>query len=125
MREEEILAALETAFAGMEPGAPPAGEEALVASDKPAGASSPCATFGPATRAALDAVPGIEAWDGLRSAERERRERVLTDIRRRIVENGVRRAVPDADRGRLFMPFAALTGYDGMIADVEDEVGKG
>ncbi|WP_102371961.1 hypothetical protein [Enorma phocaeensis] len=106
MREEEIYAALKAAFPGMKPSVPPADVD-------------------PATRAALDAVPGIEAWDDLSPSERERRERVLTDIRRRIVENGVRRAVPDADRGRLFMPFAALTGYDGMIADVEDEVGKG
>lgn len=125
MREEEILAALETAFAGMKPSSPPAGEEALVTSNKPAGASSPCATFGPATRAALDAVPGIEAWDGLRPAERERRERILADIRRRIAEDGPRRVAPDAERGRLFMPFAALTGYEGMIADVEDDVGRG
>ena len=109
MREEEIYAALKAAFPGMdgvEPG------------DLPADAD-------PATRTALDAVPGIEAWGDLSPAERERRERILQDIRRRIVEDGVRRAAPDADRGRLFMPFAALTGYDGMIADVEDDVGKG
>ena len=61
MREEEIYAALKAAFPGMdgvEPG------------DLPADAD-------PATRTALDAVPGIEAWGDLSPAERERRERIL------------------------------------------------
>lgn len=125
MREDEILAALEAAFPGAAPRGARAGDAgpcAAAAPEAPAGAP---ASLDPATRAALDAVPGIEVWDGLRPAERARRERILADIRRRIVEDGPRRAVPDAGRGRLFMPFAALTGYEGMIADIEDEVGKG
>lgn len=37
-------------------------------------------------------------------------------------EDGPRRAVASSDRGRLFMPFAALEGYEGMIAEVEEDV---
>lgn len=67
----------------------------------------------------LDAVPGIETWEGLQPMERERREGILRDIRMRIEENGPRRAVADPARGRLFMPFAALEGYGEMLADIE------
>lgn len=76
-------------------------------------------------RAALDAVPDVSAWEGLDPMEREHREWVLDQIRRRIVEDGPRRAVASADRGRLFMPFAALEGYDALIGDVERDVAAG
>ena len=74
------------------------------------------------TRAALDAVPGIEAWEDLQPMERERREGILRDIRTRIAEDGPRRAVPSPERGRLFMPFAALDGYGEMLDETEDDV---
>lgn len=72
-------------------------------------------------RVALDAVPDVSAWDGLGPTEREHREWVLDQIRRRISEDGPQRAVASPDRGRLFMPFAALEGYEGMIGDVAKE----
>ncbi len=72
--------------------------------------------------AALDAVPGIETWKGLTPMERERREGILRDIRTRVAEDGPRRAVPSPERGRLFMPFSALSGYEEMLAETEDDV---
>lgn len=75
-------------------------------------------------RAALDAVPDAGAWEGLGPMEREHRKWVLDQIRRRIAEDGPRRAVASPERGRLFMPFAALEGYEGMIRDVEGSVGE-
>ncbi len=75
--------------------------------------------------AALDAVPGIETWEGLDALERERRIWILDQIRRRIIENGPRHTTDSPDRGRLFMPFAALDGYGGMLAAVENEVARG
>ena len=44
-------------------------------------------------RAALDAVPDASAWEGLGPMEREHRKWVLDQIRRRIAEDGPRRAV--------------------------------
>lgn len=70
-------------------------------------------------RAALDAVPDVSAWEGLGPQEREHRAWTLAQIRRRIAEDGPRRAVISPDRGRLFMPFAALEGYEGMIREIE------
>lgn len=67
----------------------------------------------------IEAVPGVDAWEGLQPMERERREGILRDIRMRIEENGPRRSVADPARGRLFMPFAALEGYGEMLADIE------
>lgn len=64
-------------------------------------------------RAAIDAMPDVSAWEGLGPMEREHREWVLGQIRRRIAEDGPRRAVASPDRGRLFMPFAALEGTRG------------
>ena len=69
----------------------------------------------------VDAVPGIDTWEGLQPMERERREGVLRDIRMRIAEGGPHRAYADPARGRLFMPFAALEGYEEMLEDVEGE----
>ena len=76
---------------------------------------------GDQTAASLDAVPGIDTWEGLQPMERERREGVLRGIRRRIAENGPRRAVADPARGRLFMPFAALEGYGEMLQEAEGD----
>lgn len=42
------------------------------------------------------------------AAEREYRSQVLDDIARRVVAEGVRHAAPSPDRGRQFLPFAAL-----------------
>lgn len=46
--------------------------------------------------AGIEAVPGIETWEGLQPMKRERREGVLRDIRTRIAEGGPRRAVADS-----------------------------
>lgn len=53
--------------------------------------------------------------------ERERRAWTLDQIRRRIAEDGPRRAAASPGRGRLFMPFAALEGYGEMIAGAEGD----
>lgn len=71
--------------------------------------------------AGLDSVPDASTWEGLQPMERERREGVLRGIRARMAEDGPRRAVASPERGRLFMPFAALEGYGEMLAKVEDE----
>lgn len=51
--------------------------------------------------------------------ERERRTLVLADIAQRIRADGPHRAVPSDDRGRQFLPFDALKGYDEMVAQAE------
>ena len=71
---------------------------------------------------ALAAVPDVSAWEGLGPQELERRAWALDQIRRRIAEDGPRRVTASSDRGRLFMPFAALEGHEGMIAEVEGNV---
>ena len=48
------------------------------------------------------------------------RKRVLDDIARRVAEEGVHTAVPGDDRGRQFMPFAALKGYDDIVRDSQE-----
>ena len=72
-------------------------------------------------KTALDVVPDASAREGLGLMEREHREWVLDQIRRRIAEDGPRRAVASPELGRLFMPFAALEGYEGVITKVEEE----
>lgn len=64
-------------------------------------------------------IPGIERWADFPELEREHREAVLADIRRRVEADGPRVAVAAADRGRLFMPFAALKGYGELVESVE------
>lgn len=71
---------------------------------------------------ALAAVPDVSAWEGLGPQELERHAWTLDQIRRRIAENGPRRVTASSDRARLFMPFAALEEYEGMIAGVEGNV---
>lgn len=72
--------------------------------------------------AELVRIPGVEAWPGIDAVERERRARIVADIRRRVVENGPREPLHTPDRGRLFMPFAALKGYDSLVEQEEDLV---
>lgn len=76
-----------------------------------------------ARRAALQAaiqaagIPSPNIWAGISADERAYRKRVLDDIARRVAEEGVHTAVPGDDRGRQFMPFAALKGYDDIVRD--------
>lgn len=76
-----------------------------------------------AVRAALQAaiqaagIPSPDIWAGISVDERAYRKRVLNDIARRVAEEGVHTAVPGDDRGRQFMPFAALKGYDDVVRD--------
>ncbi len=74
-------------------------------------------------RRALEGLPDPRSWEGLSPDEAERRERTLAAIAERIVEDGPRVARPGPERGRQFMPFAALRGYEGMVRDVEREAG--
>lgn len=74
-----------------------------------------------AIEAELARIPSLDEWPDLGARELERRARVLADIRQRVVEHGPHRAVAAPERGRLFMPFAALKGYDDLVKCVEDE----
>lgn len=84
------------------------------------------ATSQAATRTALQAaiqaarIPSPSIWAGISADERAYRERVLDDIARRVAEEGVHTAVPGDDRGRQFMPFAALKGYDDIVRDSQE-----
>ena len=62
-------------------------------------------------------IPSPDIWAGISTDERAYRKRVLDDIARRVAEEGVHTAVPGGDRGRQFMPFAALKGYDDIVRD--------
>ncbi len=79
-----------------------------------------------ARRAALQAaiqaagIPSPNIWAGISADERAYRKRVLDDIARRVAEEGVHTAVPGDDRGRQFMPFAALKGYDEIVRDSQE-----
>lgn len=79
-----------------------------------------------ATRTALQAaiqaagIPSPDIWAGISADERAYRKRVLDDIARRVAEEGVHTAVPGDDRGRQFMPFAALKGYDDIVRDSQE-----
>lgn len=64
-------------------------------------------------------LPTADTWPGLSTDEREYRAQVLDAIARRVAADGVRASVPSPDRGSQFMAFAALKGYDDVIADVE------
>lgn len=84
------------------------------------------ATSQAACRAALQAaiqaagIPSPDIWAGISADERAYRKRVLNDIARRVAEEGVHTAVPGDDRGRQFMPFAALKGYDDIVRDSQE-----
>lgn len=79
-----------------------------------------------ARRAALQAaiqaagIPSPDIWAGISADERAYRKRVLDDIARRVAEEGIHTAVPGDDRGRQFMPFAALKGYDDIVRDSQE-----
>lgn len=80
------------------------------------------ATSQAACRAAGQAagIPSPDIWAGISADERAYRKRVLNDIARRVAEEGVHTAVPSDDRGRQFMPFAALKGYDDIVRDSQE-----
>lgn len=67
-------------------------------------------------------IPSPDIWAGISADERAYRKRVLNDIARRVAEEGVHTAVPGDDRGRQFMPFAALKGYDDIVGDSQEPV---
>lgn len=77
----------------------------------------------PKTNAFIN-LPSLDTWDALQPLERERREGILRNIRIRMSEHGPHCAIASPKRGRLFMPFAALTGYDSMIEHVEHDVNQ-
>ncbi len=62
-------------------------------------------------------IPSPDIWAGISADERAYRKRVLDDIARRVAEEGIHTAIPSDDRGRQFMPFAALKGYDDIVRD--------
>lgn len=72
-----------------------------------------------ATRRAAG-IPSPDIWAGISADERAYRKRALDDIARRVAEEGVHTAVPGDDRGRQFMPFAALKGYDDIVRDSQE-----
>lgn len=61
-------------------------------------------------------IPDISAWPDLSADEAARRSQILDDIARRVAATGPRQATPSPERGQLFMPFAALKGYDEVVA---------
>ena len=65
-------------------------------------------------------IPSPSIWAGISADERAYRKRVLDDIARRVAEEGIHTAVPGDDRGRQFMPFAALKGYDDIVRDSQE-----
>lgn len=75
-----------------------------------------------APQAAIQAarIPSPSIWAGISADERAYRKRVLDDIARRVAEEGVHTAVPGDNRGRQFMPFAALKGYDDIVRDSQE-----
>ena len=64
-------------------------------------------------------IPSVDMWAGISDDEREYRAQVLDDIAKRVAAEGAHRAIPGDDRGRQFMPFAALKGFDEVIAEGE------
>lgn len=65
-------------------------------------------------------IPSPDIWAGISADEHAYRKRVLDDIARRVAEEGVHTAIPGNDRGRQFMPFAALKGYDDIVRDSQE-----
>lgn len=64
-------------------------------------------------------IPSVDTWAGISDDEREYRAQVLDDIAKRVAAEGAHYAMPGDDRGRQFMPFAALKGFDEVIAEGE------
>lgn len=66
-------------------------------------------------------IPSVGVWAGISDDEREYRVQVLDDIAKRVAAEGAHYAMPGDDRGRQFMPFAALKGFDEVIAEGESQ----
>ena len=93
-------------------------ESAMRATSQAAGQTARRAALQAAIQAA--GIPSPNIWAGISADERAYRKRVLDDIARRVAEEGVHTAVPGDDRGRQFMPFAALKGYDEIVRDSQE-----
>lgn len=93
-------------------------ESAMRATSQAAGQTARRAALQAAIQAA--GIPSPDIWAGISADERAYRKRVLDDIARRVAEEGVHTAVPSDDRGRQFMPFAALKGYDDIVRDSQE-----
>lgn len=93
-------------------------ESAMRATSQAAGQTARRAALQAAIQAA--GIPSPDIWAGISTDERAYRKRVLDDIARRVAEEGVHTAVPSDDRGRQFMPFAALKGYDDIVRDSQE-----
>lgn len=93
-------------------------ESAMRATSQAAGQTARQTALQAARRAA--GIPSPDIWAGISADERAYRERVLNDIARRVAEEGIHAAVPGDDRGRQFMPFAALKGYDDIVRDSQE-----
>ncbi len=59
-------------------------------------------------------LPNVGQWSDLKPGEREYREQVLDDIARRVAAEGPRVATSSPDRGRQFLPFAAMKEQQGQ-----------
>ena len=66
-------------------------------------------------------IPSVDVWSGISEDERQYRAQVLDDIAKRVAAEGVHHAVPVDDRGRQFMQFEALKGFDEVIAEGEGQ----
>lgn len=66
-------------------------------------------------------IPSVDVWNEISEDERQYRAQVLDDIAKRVAAEGVHYAAPGDDRGRQFMPFAALKGFDEVIAEGEGQ----
>ena len=97
-------------------------ESAIRATRESAMRATSQAAYRAANETAIQAagIPSPDIWAGISADERAYRKRVLDDIARRVTEEGVHTAVPGDDRGRQFMPFAALKGYDGIVRDSQE-----
>lgn len=93
-------------------------ESAMRATSQAAGQTARRAALQAAIQAA--GIPSPNIWAGISADERAYRKRVLDDIARRVAEEGVHTAAPGDDRGRQFMPFAALKGYDDIVRDSQE-----
>lgn len=93
-------------------------ESAMRATSQAAGQTTRWMADKAARRAA--GIPSPDIWAGISADEHAYRKRVLDDIARRVAEEGVHTAVPGDDRGRQFMPFAALKGYDDIVRDPQE-----
>lgn len=93
-------------------------ESAMRATSQAAGQTARRAALQAAIQAA--GIPSPDIWADISTDERAYRKRVLDDIARRVAEEGVHTAVPGDDRGRQFMPFAALKGYDDIVRDSQE-----